>query len=127
MRSVYYAFPLIGSSVELAANSDFMTQTWLLDVADLATLPPPTTRTGTPRRNDLHYVDVTPGLAVVRSDPVEIRLLSIQEGVGSTASPQLFPGADGLQGVVGETFEQFWHFRELLAPRSAAVLVPESP
>jgi hypothetical protein len=108
VRSVFYAFLLIGSSVERAADSDL--QTWLLDGASLSTIGPPTTRTGTLRKNELHYVDVTPGLAVIRSEPVRAPLLSVLEGVGSAQSRVLFPGADGLQGLIGETSSSFGTF-----------------
>ena len=50
-----------------------MSRTWLLDVADLA-LSPPTTRAGTIRNSQVHYVDVVPGQAIIRSEPISVTL-----------------------------------------------------
>src|SRR5688500_3952199 len=46
-RSVYYVFPLVGNTKEIAANSDLIAQTRLLDVGTLPRIAAPTTRAGT--------------------------------------------------------------------------------
>src|SRR5439155_24483924 len=57
-RSVFYAFPLIGNTVELSKAPSLLPNVGLLDVATLPAINPPTTRYGTPRRNQVHYADV---------------------------------------------------------------------
>src|SRR6266581_3650388 len=74
-RSVFYAFPLIGNTLELSKTQDFLSHTWLLDVQTLPPVSPPTRSDGHPRKSGVHYVDVSPGKAVIRSDPVEVPLV----------------------------------------------------
>ena len=88
-RRVFYALPLVGTSGELAAKGGHVfANSWFLDVSTLASTPPPTTRSGSPRRNKVHYADVAPHSVVVHSEPVEYRLLSSQELVAAVEQPR---------------------------------------
>ena len=41
-RAIFYVFPMIGTTLELANNPDLIGNTWLLDVTELpATISPP--------------------------------------------------------------------------------------
>jgi len=60
---VFYVFPLVGNTAELTAHPDVINYTWLVDVADIPPLPPPTTRAGNLRASGSHYVDVSPPVA----------------------------------------------------------------
>jgi hypothetical protein len=91
-RTVFYAFPMIGETAEIGANAgDFLSTTWLVDVADLDTLREPTRRDGRPRLTKRHYVDLRPPRAVFHSEPTDVEVLNarsfFEEGM---------PGADGL-------------------------------
>ena len=57
-RSVFYAFPLVGNTRELAKSKSLLHDTWLLDLARLPALAAPTKRDGTPRRNGHHNAQV---------------------------------------------------------------------
>lgn len=70
-RSVFYVFPLLGTTYELSINPDLISQTSLLDVDKLPVLAPPVTKRGDPRKNNKHYVDVIPERAVIHSEPIE--------------------------------------------------------
>lgn len=74
-RSVFYAFPLVGTTAELNRTTDLVANTWLLDVGQLPSFPPPMTRRGTLRKNGCHNIDVNVGRATIRSDPVSANLL----------------------------------------------------
>jgi len=115
---VFYVFPLVGTSRELAQNAFILPHTWLLDVADLVALPPPTRRDGAPRKTELHYVDVFPHVAIIHSHPVEVPVLNL---LGFSKAG--FPRADGVRERF-ESFEQFWEFRRGLARHSAAIMIP---
>lgn len=69
-RRVFYAFPMVGTTVELAQiGGDVFGHTWLLDVGLLSATASPTRRDGAPRRSHLHYADVGPPSVVVHSRP----------------------------------------------------------
>jgi len=119
-RSVFYAFPLIGNTVELSKAASLLTQVGLLDVATLPLINPPTTRAGTPRKNQVHYADVRRWTVTIYSDPVESRLESAIEFAAGG-----FLEADGLalrDGRVGE-FDDFWNFRRSIGGTAAAAIV----
>jgi len=96
-RSVFYAFPLIGNTHELANTSNFLAHTWLLDVANVIGIPAPTKINGALRKSGIHYADVVPGSVTLRSDPYEIPLLPLDEIVESQ-----FEGAEGLQSALDD-------------------------
>jgi hypothetical protein len=121
-RSVFYAFPLIGNTVELSKDPSLLAQVGLLDVATLPVISPPTTGAGTPRKNQVHYADVRRWSVTIYSDPVESRLESaIELAAGG------FRGSDGValsDERVGQ-FDDFWRFRRGLGgTAAAAILLP---
>lgn len=65
-RSVFVAFPLVGTTAELQNYPDLLDKTWLLDVASsaLRNIQAPG------RKNGCHNVHVWPGGIVLRSEPV---------------------------------------------------------
>jgi hypothetical protein len=71
---VFCVFPLVGNTAELSVHPDVINHTWLLDVADIPPLGPPTTRAGTLRASGAHYVDVSPPIATFHSDPEKVRI-----------------------------------------------------
>ena len=117
-RSVFYVFPLVGTTLELSRNPDVLDQSWFLDVALLPPIAAPTTSSGGPRKRAVHYADVAPGIATIHSEPVDVELLAASEYVAEG-----FPGADGLNWVF-EDFEGFWEFCTFLLPTSAGAVIP---
>jgi len=121
-RRVVYAFPLIGTTLELRRQQDFMSTTWLLDVAAIPSLAAPTTRAGVARKSQIHYVDVMPGHAVIHSDPVSVSLIS-----SSVLAETLLVEMRQTSAPTGATnFDQFWPRRRRLFPRHAvgAIILP---
>jgi hypothetical protein len=117
-RRVFYVFPLIGSTRELASNSDFIGQSWLLDVAALPPIGPPVTLRGTLRKGGFHWVYVVPGRAEICSEPTIVKLLSAADLNRDEMKHGDFPQATRFEG-----FEDFWTFRELLGPFATAAVV----
>lgn len=117
MRSVFYAFPLVGTTADIARNPDLLAQTWLLDVADLPPLGPPTTLHGVLRKNRCHNIYVTPGRIEIHSDPVRAESIVFSELLSSG-----FAGADGLQHRFQDNFEQFREFASLLSPGARGLI-----
>jgi hypothetical protein len=72
--NVFYVFPLVGTVNELTTRKDVINYTWLLDVADIPPLSPPTTRSGGLRASENHYVDVQPPIATIHSNPVRVKV-----------------------------------------------------
>lgn len=118
MRSVFYAFPLVGTTYEMSKNSNLLPQTWLLDVADLHLLDPPRKRNGDLRKNGVHYVDVVPGIAWIHSETTEINLIRSTEFIESD-----FSGTDGIGSLFRKDFEGFWDFRKSLWFYSVAGII----
>lgn len=75
-RSVFVAFPLVGTTAELQHSPNLLDETWLLDVASLKNIKPPT------RKNGCHNVDVEPGRIVLRSDPVDGEAVLLRDLIG---------------------------------------------
>lgn len=117
-RSVFYAFPLIGTTHELTTKRDLLSHTWLLDVRALRTLPAPTGRSGGLRKNGAHYIHVMPRRAIICSDPIEVPLIQ-----ASTFVEEDFPGTDGFQWQFEQNFPAFWDFANLLRRNAAALIV----
>jgi hypothetical protein len=101
-RSIFYVFPLLGTTQELSRNSNIIDQSYLLDVATLPNLAIPTKRNGQPRQNKIHYADINPPSIVIHSDPIELKLES-SENVAKSG----FHGSDGAIPLNIE-FEEFW-------------------
>lgn len=120
VRSVFYGFPLIGTTRELSLKPNLLAQTWLLDVAGLPpTIPEPTVIGGSAlRRNRCHNIYVTPGNAKICSDPINTDVLSMAEVVQSQ-----FPGADGIGWHFEDNFERFWEFTRPLSRGARGLVV----
>lgn len=119
-KSVFYVFPFIGNTLELSKTPNLLAQVGLLDVSTLPAIKPPTTRFGTPRKNQVHYADVRPWAVTIHSEPVERRLEPAIELAGGG-----FRGADGLSRPGFERFGDFWRFRRGLGgTAAAAILLP---
>ena len=117
-RSVFYAFPLVGNTLEVKKNPDLLSQTWLVDVASLSAVGSPTKSDGTLRKNGCHNVYVTPGKAVFHSKPVEATPI----GFGKFLEEGL-PGSDGINWAFEQSFARFWDFaRNLSAGARGAVV-----
>jgi hypothetical protein len=117
-RSVFYAFPLVGNTVELKKNSDLLSQTWLVDVATLSGLGAPTKADGTLRKNGCHNIYVTPGKAVFHSDPIPAEAIDFHSFVREG-----FPGADGLNWLFNQRFASFWELAQNLSSGARGVVV----
>ena len=114
MRSVFYAFPLIGNTQELRRSTNLLNETWLLDVSDLPTLRAPTKKDGTFRRNRRHNAYVLPQSVTIRSDPVEAPLIPMGKFVTNS-----FPGMDGVSYTEPDSFVRFWDMTPELCTGSA--------
>jgi hypothetical protein len=101
-RSVFFAFPLVGTTPEIAKNPDLLSRTWLVDAKDVVTLPPPTKAGKTLRRSGHHYVDVRAGRAVFHSDPFPTPTLDMR-----TFFTEGMRGADGIAHAPA-VFGDFW-------------------
>ena len=116
-RSVLYVFPLIGTTSELQGAHDFLSNTWFLDVSALLSLGAPTRIDGALRKTGVHYCDVTPGLAVIHSEPTTVTLrrwATLTKGIQEVESPP-FLRPDG--------FDVFWRsVRPLIRHSVAAIL-----
>ncbi|MGB5909060.1 MAG: hypothetical protein WBG87_16740 [Stenotrophomonas maltophilia] len=117
-RSVFYAFPLVGSTSELKKNPDLLSQTWLVDVASLSSIGLPTKSDGTLRKNGCHNVYVTPKKAVFHSEPVSAEAMSFGSFIETG-----FPGADGIDRVFARDFERFWDFARNLSSGARAMVL----
>jgi len=118
-RSVFYVFPLVGTTLELTMNPDLLSASWLLDVAHLPVpVPRPTKASGGLRKNGDHYVDVWPGEVTIHSEPVNVELSSARE-----LFVQDFHGADGVRGAFDSSFTAFWRDRRLFGRAAVGLAV----
>jgi hypothetical protein len=117
-RSVFYAFPFMGNTVELSKTPSLLAQVGLLDVSTLPAIKSPTTRYGTPRLNKVHYADVRPWTVTIHSEPVETRLESAVELAAAG-----FGGADERSSPGFERFGDLWRLRRALGGTAAAAIV----
>ncbi|WP_369915939.1 hypothetical protein AB8810_06955 [Xanthomonas sp. NCPPB 3005] len=106
-RSVFYAFPLVGNTLELKNNPDLVSQTWLVDAASLDKVGTPTKADKTPRKNGCHNVYVTAGSAEFHSDPVSAKASSFRQLL-----EEGFAGADGIGWSFESRFNPFWEFAQ---------------
>ena len=109
-RSIFYAFPLVGTTAELIANPDLVSQTWLLDVAGLPPIAAPKSSKGNPRKNGCHNVYVKPGHATIHSDPMEAEVIPLRQLV-----TEGFAGVDGTNWIFEGRFEPFWDFSRVFS------------
>lgn len=115
-RSIFYAFPMVGNTFELKANPDLLSQTWLLDVANIPkNIGLPTKnqtklqkKNGVPpvlRRNECHNIYVEPNKVTIHSDPVEVPTeradIFFSDNIyGSDGIQHLFDGAEHFSDFV---------------------------
>ena len=118
-RSVFYVFPLIGNTHEIQRNTNLVSQTMLLDVARLPIIPYPTTRAGNPRQSGYHYADVYLNSVTIHSDPIEMELIS-----ALNFAKQGFVGADGINWIFENNFEEFWVFTKLFTRSAVGLIIP---
>jgi len=82
-RSVYYAFPDIGTTSELQkAKGDILGNTRFLDVSNLPNPYPSPTTNSKPirvRSNNKHYADLLLNKITIHSDPLEFNLSTISD------------------------------------------------
>lgn len=124
-RRIFYAFPLIGRTAELVQQAgDFVTTTWLLDIANVPALGPPTTRSGTVRNSGIHYVDVIPGLAAIHSDPILTSLVRASDLADLLLAAQ--PNRVETSAEIEAVFGEFWQASRRPFYRNAvgAVVLP---
>lgn len=104
-RSVFYAFPLVGNTLDVKKNPDLLSQTWLLDLTTVRYLDPPTSASGSLRMNECHNVYVSPGIAEIHSDTVQARLINASKLASSG-----FRGADDFQKAINTQFGVFYEY-----------------
>lgn len=129
--SVFYAFPVLGTTKELANHTDVLRNTWLCDVANLKAVTAPTTNAGSPRKDDCHYVNVTPGeaplapsstgKAVFHSKPVTVATRSGHAFASDLVESQF---SRGLLTVMNDNnFRDFWNLCELFKRKAFGVVL----
>lgn len=75
--SVFYVFPGLGNTREFSANPDLIAQSQLLNAGSIPlSVGVPTTKSGIPRKSEIHYIDVGPGVATIHSEPTDVGLVS---------------------------------------------------
>lgn len=130
-RSVFYAFPVLGNTGDLAKNPHILRNTWLCDVADLKALKVPTTKSGLTRKDGCHYVNVSPGeaplmpgaigKAVFHSEPVTVKT---QLGDSfATSIINLSLGSGLLEVMTDNNFQDFWKLCELFHRKAFGVVL----
>jgi hypothetical protein len=122
-RSVFYAFPGVGTTAELMKSPDLLSSSWLLDVDSLPRpMPAPTKADGTLRKSGAHYVDVGLGLGTIHSEPTHVRLISPRDALA-----QQMDGEPGVLPTFQGDFGRFWASRRMYTRNAAAmVLLPKA-
>lgn len=105
VRSVFYAFPMVGNTLEMQKDPDLLHQTWLLDLTRVPQLSPPTSVHGLLRKNGCHNVYVLPRQAEIHSEPINVPLYNARELASSG-----FSGVDGFHTEGDNQFESFWEY-----------------
>jgi hypothetical protein len=128
-RRVFYVLPDVGTVPEIATSAwDILSRSWLLDVADIPNpLERPITRSGSIRRSNTHYLDLTtargPAHVTIHSEPAHAPLArpSVVFGEDIPAAVAAAPRND-----VDPIFANFWSIRALLTRAAVGVVVPRS-
>ena len=126
-RSVFYVFPLIGTTLELSKSPDILKSSWLLDVTTLPSgIVISTTTGGSPRKNGMHYVDVVPNKATIHSDPFDVILTSSDDlyfdnKVLDSGAKVILDG--NLNEQFDGSFNRFWEFRKLFSRNAVGVVL----
>lgn len=129
-RSVFYAFPVIGTVGELTAHPDIVHNTWLCDVTDCGAVAAPTKADGTLRKDGCHYVHVlpgkpplstgVPGIAEWHSKPVEVA--AIPAG-GFASELDSRDAGRGLLSVLNDNhFSDFWRLCECFQRKAFGIV-----
>lgn len=127
-RSVFYAFPVIGTVGELNSHPDILANTWLCDVTDCKAIGAPTKADGGLRKDGCHYVHVTdgrpplkpgvPGFAEWHSDPVKVAAIRASSFAEELAERRAGIGLlsafnSNIEGNnTNNNFADFWHLCE---------------
>ena len=128
-NSVFYAFPVLGTTTDLAAHNNVLANTWLCDVASLKTLAAPTTKKGPLRKDGCHYVNVSPGeaplapgkgLAVFHSEPMEVAATRGNEFASALLEEQYERGLLSLLNRNNQN--QFWTLCEIFHRKAFGVV-----
>lgn len=92
-RTVFYAFPRIGTTAEMPKPPDLLPLTPFIDVRTIDVIDPPTKRDGGLRKSGLHYADASAiGLwdVTIHSEPV------LAKGIPGRTLPRLISDGPGL-------------------------------
>jgi len=121
-RSVFYVLPALGTTLDIAGDTDVVGRSWLLDVDDLRGVPPPVTPWNTPRKSGAHYFDLAPP-GVLIHDPIYERKV-----FPATALPRL--GSDSgipVEELAEEGFDGFWSKHRRFTGTVATLVVASQP
>lgn len=126
---IYYAFPVIGTPIELSNHSSVLANTWLCDVADIPALGNPTTSSGSIRKDGNHYVNVSPGTAPLdssqpgtatfHSDPVDVDVINGDKFVHVMSHQEASRGL--LETMTHNQFRSFWRLCQHFHRKAIAV------
>lgn len=129
--SVFYAFPVLGKTRDLADYPDVLGNSWLCDVTGLNALTPPTTKNGSLRMDDCHYVNVFPGepplkagasgRAIFHSEPVTVIPQRGDDFVSALIDSKQSGGL--LQVMTDNNFRDFWSLCELFHRKAFGVVL----
>lgn len=117
-RSVFYALPLVGNTLDIKRKPDLLSQTWLLDVASLSHLGHPTKSDGSIRKNGCHNMYVKPGMVEIHSDPVHEKLINAADFFRDGLR-----GSDGVESEFNNNFGLFWESRHMFSKGARAAVV----
>jgi len=105
-RKIFYVFPSAGTTIEVCSPDCFSHCSQLLDVSFLPSKIPLPLAKGktTPRARGVHYVDVTPGLAKIHSEPFRIKLIPVAQLASIAEELSFIPANNHAQ----HEFDTFW-------------------
>lgn len=97
---VLYVFPTIGTTDDLIRiGYDLRSSLRFLDVRTIPAIGYPTTRSGSLRKNELHYFDLDRSgrTVTIHSDPIEVAVFSAEELLRTVLDSPRDDGAAGLE------------------------------
>ncbi len=125
-RDVVYVLPEFGTSTELRRiRFDLVDHCWLLNVADIPSIPDPTRQDGAPRKDGKHYLDLDPtsGWVTIRSDPVPVRAFRAED---RRALPALsFDTGEPSPRLQFESFRDFSIFAKSIGSKAMGLFVAD--
>lgn len=123
-RCVFYVFPMVGTTLELAKQPNLLANSWLMDAARLRKpIPAPTCRKSTAlRKSGVHHVDVstTTGKAIVHSEPFEVDLVRPSDFLSQGLSD-----SEGLTWQFDNHFGAFWEYRSAFSRHAVGLIVAD--